>query len=143
MTFLLQNCVDRGIEVAPLGEQLVENKGAVGGEEVKALLALFFLAPLAVQEPLCFEPAQQGVERAFINLQAMLGESFTQRVAVLLAAQRRQHGQHQAAAAKFEAEVFKGFGTHWDYHAPHPVLHTLCATQYIMSRTFLWKNGIF
>ena len=105
---LLQNCVDGGIDAAPLGEQQVEDLSTAGGEEVKTLFALFFLTPLAGQKSLGFQAAQEGIKRAFINLQAVLGEGFAQRVTVLFTAQGRQNRQHQATTAEFEAKVLKG-----------------------------------
>ena len=112
----------------PLGEQQFQDFGAGSGEQVEALFSLLFLAPLAGQESLAFQPAQQGVERAFIDLQAVLREGFAQRVTVLLAAQRRQDGQYQAAAAEFETEILKVFWIHGVYQVLHSVLYTLCIT---------------
>jgi hypothetical protein len=59
------------------------------------------------------EPAQKGIESAFIDVHTVLGHGLTQGVAVLLLAQSRQNGYDQAATAEFQAEIFEGFRTHW------------------------------
>jgi hypothetical protein len=46
-----------------------------------------------LQQSLGLQAAQQGVERALIHLQALVGESFEQRVAVLLFIELAEHRQ--------------------------------------------------
>ena len=106
---------------------------AVAGEAVKPLVALVFLAPLAGQQPLGLQAPQQRVERAFVDLQAALGQGLAQRVAVVLLAKLRQHCQSQAAAPQFQAKVLEEvFG---EGHAvPHTLYNnTLYRTQCMMS----------
>src|SRR5262245_42725344 len=107
MVSLLENSCDRRIDAAPLGEQLRQHLLAVLRQAVEALVAFAFLAPLARQEPLRLEPPEQWVERAFVDREPVLAEELAQRVAVLLGAERGQHRHDQAAAAQFEAKVFK------------------------------------
>ena len=109
---LLQDCVDSGINALPLGEQLLENIGALGREKIEALLALVLFAPFAGEESLGLKPSEKGVERAFVDFQSMLGEGFSERVAVLLATERRQDSQDEATAAKFETKIFKRVWVH-------------------------------
>ena len=48
-------------------------------QPVEALVALFFLAPLAGQQTLGFKPAQQRIERAFVDHQAVVRQRLAQR----------------------------------------------------------------
>jgi len=99
MILLLQNLVYGCVDAAPLGEQLVQDFRAIGRQKVEALLAFVLLAPLAGQKALGFQAAEQWVEGAFVDLQAVFGQGLAQSVAVLLAAQGRQDCQNQATAA--------------------------------------------
>ncbi len=87
----------------PLGEQLIQSLLALARDAVKTLLSLFFLAPFAGQQALAFQPSQQWIQRAFIDGEAMLSQRLTQRVTVLLVAQRCHDRHHQEPAAEFEA----------------------------------------
>ena len=100
-------CVDGRVDGLPLLEQLGKDLLAVAGEAIEPLVALVFFAPLAGQQPLRLQAAQQRIKRAFVDLQAAFGQSLAQRVAVVLLAQLRQHRQRQAAAAQLQAKVFE------------------------------------
>src|SRR5208337_2966715 len=88
-------------------EQLAEYLLAVAGEAVEPLVALVFLAPFAGQQPLGLQAPQQWIERAFVDLQATLGQYLAQRIAVVLLAKLHQHRQSQATATKFQTKVLK------------------------------------
>src|SRR6267142_405517 len=64
----------------------------------------------------------------------------------MLFAKLRQHGNIQRPAAQFHPQVLKEVGIHQlgeihhrksPYHASHLVPHTLCVTQYRLSREIL------
>jgi hypothetical protein len=98
--------------VLPLGQELLQDDLALAREAVEALPALVLLAPLAGQQPLVLEPAQQRVQRALVDVQPVLGQRLAQRVAVLLGPQRGQHGQHQAAPPQLQPQVLERLGAH-------------------------------
>ena len=81
---VLQNPIDRGVDGLPLFQQLAKNLLSFAREPIEPLVALFFLAPLAHQQPLCLQPAEQRVKRALINLQASFDKLFPQGVAIVL-----------------------------------------------------------
>ena len=112
MGFLLEDGFQGRVNLLPLGEQLLENERALFGDSIEALVALVFFAPLALEQALRLKAAEERVEGAFIDGEAAVGEGFALGIAVLLGAQSRQDGQHEATAAEFEAEVFEGFGGH-------------------------------
>src|SRR5205809_7719989 len=93
-----ENGVQRRSDLPPLLEQLVEKRPSVSRQQVVTLVPLALLAPLALQESLRLEPAQQGIERALVHDEALLRERLAQRVAVLLVAELGEHRHHQAAA---------------------------------------------
>ena len=68
---LRENCVERRVDPAPLVKQLREHFCAFFREAVEALGALFLFAPLALEEALRLEPAQQRVECPFVDLEAL------------------------------------------------------------------------
>jgi len=109
---LREDCVERRVDLPPLVEQLREHFGAVFREAVEALGALFLLAPLALEETLRLESAQQRVERPFVDLEALFRKGFAQRIAVLLGAQRGEDGEHQRPASQLEPQVFKDRRVH-------------------------------
>ena len=104
---LRENAIQRRVDASPFGEQLRQHLRASLRQPVEAFIALRVLPPLADQEPLGFEPAQQRVQRAFVHCQPVLGEQLAEGVAVPLLPQRRQHGHREAAAPELEAEVLK------------------------------------
>src|SRR5690348_11590079 len=81
------NVVQRVVQRAPLVQQLLQNRAALRRKPIETLLALVFLAPFARQQTLRLEPAKQRVQRAFVDLEAEVGERLAQRVAVVLRAQ--------------------------------------------------------
>lgn len=99
--------MQRRVDGAPLGQQLRQHLGAGRREAIEPFVAPAFLAPFAVEQSLAFEAAQQRIEGALVDLEALIGEELAQGVAVLLRPQRRQHGHRQAAAPELEAEVLK------------------------------------
>src|ERR1700760_4295699 len=133
--------MDRAVDGCPLDEQLLEGGGAGGREAVEALVALVLFTPFTDQQALGFEAAQERVEGALFNVDAVIGEGFAQGIAVVLLAELGQDGEDEAAAAELEAEVFKnrldGFG--------HTVLYTLYDAQYMPSSSFTnfsrWPTG--
>src|SRR5581483_11424667 len=104
---VLKNPVDGCVDCAPLIEQLLQSRFAVGREPVEALVAFLFFAPFAQQQSLRFEPAKQGIQGAFIDLEASFSQVLPQGVAVVFLAQLNQNRQGQAASAKLEPEVLK------------------------------------
>jgi hypothetical protein len=68
--------------------------------------------------------AEKRVERAFVDLQAVVGEGFAQSVAVLLPAQGGENGEDYGAASEFEPEVLKSFLGH------------VCTVSYIVCHTY-------
>src|SRR5580700_4992723 len=107
LRLLSKNFFQRGVNALPLDCQLFENQLAVGRKTVETFVALVLFPPLAYQQALSLEAAKQWVERAFVDGHAMVGEGFAQRVTVMLDAQRSQHREGKAAAAKFLAEVLE------------------------------------
>src|SRR5579871_5405409 len=69
---LLQNSVERCVDGLPLFQQLFQDQLALLREPVKTLVAFVLFAPLAGEQPLGFQPAQQRIERAFINGQPLV-----------------------------------------------------------------------
>src|SRR5262249_52207898 len=61
---------------------------------------------------LAFQAAQEGVQRVFIDGEAAVRQRFRQGVAVIFGAELGQHGQHQAAAAQLQTEVFEKIWVH-------------------------------
>ena len=94
-------------------------------EAVEALLALVFLAPLAGEQALALEPAEERVEGAFVDGEALVGECLPERVAVVLVPELDEHGQHQAAPAELQPEVLEVVGVlGWGVGVSH-----VCAAQ--------------
>jgi len=91
----------------PFFEQRGENGFAAGREAIEALVALVFLAPLAGEQALGFKAAQERVERAFLDLHAVRGQSLAKGVSVMLLPELGQNCEDQAAAAKLKAKIFK------------------------------------
>jgi hypothetical protein len=110
---------DGGVDALPFGQQLGEDGFAFGREEVEALVAFFVLAPFAGQQALGFESAEEGVEGAFVDVHALLGEGFAEGVTVLLGTEGGEDGENEAAAAEFQAKVVEGIGVHRLYCVIH------------------------
>ena len=66
------------IEALPFRQELLEDLAAVRRQAVEALLAAAFLAPFAGQQLLGLEAAEQGVERALVDVEAEIGEGLSQ-----------------------------------------------------------------
>ena len=125
----LHNPVQRCVDALPFGQQLLEHLRALGRKAVEALVAAALLAPLAGQQPLGLEPPQQRIERAFVDLEAQLGQRLAKGVAVVLgreAAPARPASGSRAAA--------RGADCRAQRHQPnrcvtYTVYQTLCVTQ--------------
>ena len=87
MGVLLKDGGEGCADGAPLGEQLVEDVGAFGAELVEALVALVLLAPLAGEQALGFQAAEERIEGAFLDVEAVFCEGFAEGVAVALLAE--------------------------------------------------------
>ena len=124
------------VDALPFVQKLPENRLAIGRQAIEPLVALVLLAPLAHQQPLAFEAPKQRVKRAFIHLQAGVGERFAKRVAVSLHPKLGHYGHAQASTAKLKSKILKWFWVHLIGCAPYSVLHTLYYTQYTLSRPF-------
>src|SRR5215469_5102757 len=64
---LLENCLERLQQVFPVKQKLGQDEFSLRRETIEALVALVLLAPLAGEETLALEAAQQRVERALIH----------------------------------------------------------------------------
>src|SRR5688572_554979 len=87
----LHNPVERLVDALPFSEQLLENLPALWRQLVETLVAPAFLAPFAGEEILALETAQQGIQRALVDIETQIGERLAQRVAVVFRPQLRQH----------------------------------------------------
>src|SRR6185503_15302088 len=118
------------------------------------LFALVFLAPFARQQALRLEPAKQRVQSALVDLEPELRERIAQRVAVVLRAQLREHGDRQRSAAQLETQLVDELGGHRPIPcAVHRVAHTVYHTVYgrqeaqgrcrqpTAARLALWANS--
>src|ERR1700688_1429945 len=83
MTIILQNLIYLGIHASPLREQLLQDLRARNRELVKTLITLLFFTPFAFEQALAFQTPKQGIQRPFVDLDAMVSHDFSQRVAVL------------------------------------------------------------
>src|SRR5436305_11720151 len=101
---LREQPAERRADRGPFGMEAGEDRLAVGGEAVEALVAAF-LAPFAGQQALRFEAAQQGIERAFLDRKPRFVEQVAQRVAVSFLAKRGEHGQDERAPAELDAQL--------------------------------------
>src|SRR5580704_1466297 len=120
-----ENVFERRVNALPLGQQLLQNRFAIGGQAIETLVALILFAPLADQQALRLEAAKQGIERAFVNRHAVFSQRFAQRIAVVLDSKRRQHRKGQAAAPKLLSKIFKPLV---DFNA---LRHTVYDTYYV------------
>jgi hypothetical protein len=96
--------MQRIVDGVPLGEEESEGGFALRGKPIEALVALVFFAPLAGEEALGFEAAEEGIERAFLDGKTFVGERLAEGVAVVLNAQLGEDGDDETAAAEFEAK---------------------------------------
>jgi len=130
----MEDVVDGVVDAVPLGEELGEDGFAGEGELVEALVALVFFAPLAGEEALGFEAAEEGVEGAFFDGEALVGESFAEGVAVVLSTELGEDGEDEAAAAELEAEGVENLGFDLDldlgFGRVGVGVHTVCQLLY-------------
>ena len=105
--FSFHNPGERCIDALPFFQQLIEDALAAAREVVEALVALLFLTPLAHQEALGFQPAEERIQCVFVDGHAAVGEGFAQRIAVMFIAELGKYSQDQASATQLQAEVFK------------------------------------
>src|ERR1700691_5763794 len=103
----MDDCVDGRVDGIPFLKQLAKHLRAIVREAIEPLVALFFFAPLAHQQPLRFEPAKKWVECAFVDSQTAFGEVLPQGVPVMLVSELNKHSEGQAAATELQTEVFK------------------------------------
>ena len=82
----------------------------VAREFVKAFLAVVFLAPLALEQALGLESAQERVKGALVDFDPERGEILAQGIAVMLAAQLGENGDNEQTAAQFETQIVKEVG---------------------------------
>ena len=104
---LLKNPVQGRVNALPLGEQRLQDGFAFRGEAVKPLVALVFLAPFADQKALALQASQERIQGAFINGHAVIGERFSEGIAVLFGAKHDEDGENERAAAELETEIFE------------------------------------
>ena len=81
---VLEDVVDGVVDAVPLGEELGEDGFSLRGEPVEPLVSFVFFPPLAGEKLLRFEAAKEGVEGAFFDRQALVGEGLAERIAVVL-----------------------------------------------------------
>ncbi len=103
---LLQNPIQRRREGLPVAGELRQRLLALPGQPVEPFVSLVFLAPFGHEQPLALESPQQGVDRPFVHDDSPVCQRLSQRVAVVLGLQLPEHGQNQAPASQFQAEVF-------------------------------------
>src|SRR5271165_7588845 len=139
----LENVVDGGIDGSPLVEQEGEHALAFGGEPVKPLVAFVLFAPLACEEALGLEAAEEGVEGAFVDDQAAFGEGFAQGVAVVLVTQELgEDGDGEAAAAQLEAKILEERVVEgWGHAVPRTLCSTYCVIYSVWRQVFLSRSG--
>ena len=119
--------VEGFVDAPPLDDEQRQHLQAHAREAVEALVALGFFAPLADEQALCFQPAEQRIERALVDDEAVFGEEFAQRVSVLFRAKRREDGDRQAAPPDLEPEVVED-AVSIGCLVPYTVCHTLYVT---------------
>jgi hypothetical protein len=103
----LDDVAERVIDVLPLLEELLEYDLARFGQLVKTLVPLRVFTPLADEKPLGFEPAKQRVKRSFVDLNALFGEIFAERVSILLAAEVGKNGEDKSSSPEFHPQIFE------------------------------------
>src|SRR6186997_2519264 len=103
ISVVLENAGQGSVDAAPLRLELGDDARACRGEAVEALLALVFLAPLTGEQALGFQAPEEGIERALVDREASIREGLPERVAVVLAAELAEDGQHQRATPELEA----------------------------------------
>src|SRR5882757_10900854 len=64
----VQNPIQRRVHALPFRHELFQDQLAIVREPVKPLVPLVLLPPLAGEQTLAFEPPQQGIEGAFIDI---------------------------------------------------------------------------
>ena len=142
---MVEDVLDGVVDGVPLGEELGEDGFAFGREFVETFVALVFFAPLAGEELLGFEAAEEGVQGAFFNGKAFVGEGLAEGVAVVLGAELGEDGDDEAAAAEFEAEGVEDLGFDLGLRRVGCWFHTVCQLLYdvqcVMSSSYFWTCG--
>src|SRR5512139_814783 len=95
---------DHARQAAPLGSQFLRHLLALRVRLVVAPRPAVLDAPGAREEPLRLEPAEQGIQRALVDVEAPVRERLLERVAILLAPQLDENRQDQGAPPEFERE---------------------------------------
>lgn len=72
-------------------------------EAVEALVPFILFAPLADQQTLDLEAAEQRVKSVLIDVETMIVERFSEGVAVVFVTEFGEDGEDEAATAQFEA----------------------------------------
>src|SRR6266478_2626559 len=135
MVLPFHNPVQGRIDAFPFGEELLEHGFAIGGQDVKALVALVFLAPFSREQALRLQAAQEGIQSTLFDCHAVLGERLAKGVAILLGTELGEDGEDEGAAAKLEAKVLEEIGL--DGHAvQHPLYATHCTPHSISGEVF-------
>ena len=80
---------------------------AVRRQPVEPLGPPVLLAPLAVQQALGLEPAQQRVERVLLDVHPLLAERLAKRIAVVLGPQLSEHRDDDGASTQLETQVLE------------------------------------
>src|SRR5690349_24861978 len=112
---LLEELFHGVVEAPPAGGQLTVEPAAGGAQDVVATRRALARAPLADQDALCLEPAQQGIEGALLDRHAAGRQGLPQLVAVAQRAQLGQGCEDDHAAAQLQLQLLEGAV----HHAPY------------------------
>ena len=104
----LDDVAERVIDVLPLPKELLEYDLARFGQFVKTFVPLGVFTPLAHEKTLSLQSAEQRVERSFVDLNALFGEIFAERVSVLFAAEVGKNGEDKRSSPEFHPQIFEG-----------------------------------
>src|SRR6516225_9139003 len=120
----IQNETQRMRLAGPFLHQLLQDLPAFARKPVIALVAVVLFAPLAGQQSLRFQPADQRIKSPFIDLHAARRKCLTQRVAIVFRAKLPQNGQNQRSAPQLRTKTLQPVRVHFT------VLRILYDTQY-------------
>ena len=129
---MIDDALKRRMDAAPLLEKLLQDPSSRGRKAIEALVALVLFSPFANQQSLRFQPPEQRVQRTFVNHQTIVGERFTERVAVLLGFELGEYRDNQAAPPELEPQgienprIWRKSGCRREWI--HRVHHTVCLT---------------
>lgn len=125
----MNDAIEGGIDLLQFGEELFENGAAVAGKFVEAFLAIVFFPPFALEQTLSLEPPEEGIERAFIDLDSERRQVLAQGIAVMLASELGEDRDDEEAAAEFEPQDIEKIGNRSGRHLPcrvYYVSHSMC-----------------